>query len=139
MIRIHHTFIHPDARARVSQLLETAYLSEGEEVKKFEHKLETEAGLQHCIALNSGTSALHLALVLAGVGQDDEVILPAQTFVATGLVILHQKAIPVFCDIDYNTGNLSTGDLQKKISPRTKAIMVVHWAGYPCDLDEIKA
>jgi perosamine synthetase len=74
---------------------------------------------------------------LAGVGPGDEVILPAQTFVATGLVILMQRATPVFADIDPMTGNIAPASIAELISPRTKAVMPVHWAGYPCDMDEI--
>jgi perosamine synthetase len=80
-----------------------------------------------------------LALVLAGVGPGAEVILPAQTFVATGLVILMQGATPVFADIDPRTGNISTASILEQITPRTKAVLPVHWGGYPCDLEEINA
>jgi perosamine synthetase len=89
------------------------------------------------VALNSGTSALHLALTLADVRSGDEVILPAQTFVASGLTILQQGAIPVFADIDYASGEISIESIKKKISKKTKAIMPVHWGGYPCDLEKI--
>jgi perosamine synthetase len=87
--------------------------------------------------LNSGTTALHLALVIAGVGPGDEVIIPPQTFLATGMAVLMQGAIPVFADIQVHTGNLESASVQKKITNRTKAIIPVHWAGYPCDLEEI--
>jgi perosamine synthetase len=91
------------------------------------------------VAVNSGTSALHLALVLSGVGPGSEVILPPQTFVASGLAVLMCGAKPVFADIDRFTGNIDSNLLLEKITPRTKAIMPVHWGGYPCDLDEINA
>jgi perosamine synthetase len=89
------------------------------------------------VTLNSGTTALHLALVLAGVQSGDEVIIPPQTFIATGMAVLMQGATPVFADIQYNTANIEPGSIRKKITSRTKAIIPVHWAGYPCDLDEI--
>ena len=108
-------------------------------VAQFESALAGRLGLLNPVALNSGTSALHLALALAGIGPGDEVILPAQTFVATGLVILMQRATPVFADIDPLTGNISPASIAEKITPRTRAILPVHWAGYPCDLDEINA
>ncbi|MEW6404751.1 MAG: DegT/DnrJ/EryC1/StrS family aminotransferase [Chloroflexota bacterium] len=123
----------------VNQAMETGWVSEGEKVKEFEAELIKRLGLVNPVALNSGTSALHLALVLAGVNADDEVILPAQTFVATGLVILMQKAIPVFADIDPLTGNILPKSIAEKITPRTKAVIPVHWGGYPCDMDEINA
>lgn len=138
-ISIFNTWIDPSACEQVAKILGTTMLSEGVIVKEFESKLESNLGFQNCVALNSGTSALHLALVLAGIKEGDEVILPAQTFIATGLVILQQKAIPVFADIDYKTGNISTLSIKSKITNKTKAIIPVHWGGYPCDMDEINA
>jgi perosamine synthetase len=91
------------------------------------------------VALNSGTSALHLAVVLAGVGPGDEVICPAQTFVATAMVVEQERAVPVFADIHYDSGNLDPKSLESKIRERTKAIIAVHWGGYPCDMDAIHA
>jgi perosamine synthetase len=120
-----------------TEVLESGWVSEGKMVREFELQLSSRLGLANPVALNSGTSALHLALSLAGVGPGDEVILPAQTFVATGLVILMQRAKPVFADIDPMTGNISPDAIRAKITERTKAIMPVHWGGYPCDMDEI--
>jgi perosamine synthetase len=94
-------------------------------------------GLVRPVAVNSGTSALHLALAVADVGPGDEVILPAQTFVASGLAILMCGATPVFADIQPCTGNLAPASVRAHITPRTKAVMPVHWGGYPCDMDEI--
>jgi perosamine synthetase len=134
-----NTHISKEAIALVNSVLESGWLSEGKCVREFEIVLEKRLGLVNPVALNSGTSALHLALVLADVGTGDEVILPAQTFVATGLVILMQNAIPVFADIDPTTGNISPASIAEKITFRTKAVMPVHWGGYPCDMDEINA
>jgi len=134
-----NTHVSEQAIKLVAQTMESGWLSEGKLVKEFEQRLASNLGLQHPVALNSGTSALHLALVVAGVGRGDEVILPAQTFVATGLVILMQGAIPVFADIDPLTGNLSSISIAHKITSQTKAIIPVHWGGYPCDMDEINS
>jgi perosamine synthetase len=120
-----------------TQSLLSTWISEGRMVKEFEIQLCSRLEIANPVAVNSGTSALHLALALAGVGPGDEVILPAQTFVATGLVILMQMAVPVFADIDPQTGNISPDSIREKITERTKAIMPVHWGGYPCDMDEI--
>jgi perosamine synthetase len=136
-IPIFNTFIDPFAKEKVGKVLDSTFLSEGAMVAEFEKQLESRLGFSHPVAVNSGTSSLHLALVLAGIKEGDEVILPAQTFVATGLVILQQKAIPVFADIDYATGNVSPVSIEQKITPKTKAIMPVHWAGYPCEMEEI--
>ena len=136
-ITFFHTHVSDRARELALGVLESGWLSEGAMVKQFESDLAARLGLVNPVALNSGTSALHLALAIAGVGPGDEVILPPQTFVATGLAILMQGATPVFADIDAATGNISPASVRSHITERTKAIIPVHWAGYPCDLDEI--
>ena len=134
-----NTHISSKAYELVKETLDSTLISEGKQVAQFETALHEVLGLLHPVAVNSGTSALHLALVLVGVKPGDEVILPPQTFVATGLVILMQGALPVFADIEPMTGNISPASIRAKITPRTKAIMPVHWAGYPCEMDEINA
>jgi perosamine synthetase len=134
-----NTSISPRAVKLATEVLESGWVSEGKIVREFELRLSSRLGLANPVALNSGTSALHLALALAGAGPDDEVVLPAQTFVATGLAILMQRATPVFADIDPATGNILPSSIADKITSRTKAIMPVHWGGYPCDMEEINA
>jgi len=136
-ISMFDTFISPKAAEYVGRVLDSTYVSEGTKVREFEEKLTSTLGWINPVAVNSGTSALHLALVLAGIEPGDEVICPAQTFVATGLVILQQRATPVFADIQYATGNLDPTSIEKKITKKTKAILPVHWGGSPCDMDEI--
>lgn len=133
-----HTYISPSAESRVKDVLQSGMLSEGAVSLAFEQALMQEFGLEQLICLNSGTSALHLALDLIGVGPGDEVILPAQTFVASGLAILYCGATPVFADIGYEDGNIDPASVAQKISPRTKAVMAVHWGGYPCDMEALK-
>ncbi|HRI80044.1 MAG TPA: DegT/DnrJ/EryC1/StrS family aminotransferase [Cyclobacteriaceae bacterium] len=137
MISIHSTYIHPKASEIVAETLKSTFLSEGKVVRMFEESLTRELGFRNCVTVNSGTTALHLALVLAGISEGDEIILPPQTFVATGLVIVQQGATPVFADIDYTTGNISAESIRQKITQKTKAIIPVHWAGYPCDMEAI--
>jgi perosamine synthetase len=136
-IPIFNTYIDPSAASVIGHVLQSTFLSEGKLVREFESKLYSEFGIYNAVALNSGTSALHLALDVAGISEGDEVIIPAQTFVATGLVVLQKKAIPVFADVDYHTGNISVESIKQKITAKTKAIIPVHWGGYPCDMDEI--
>lgn len=136
-IQFFHTHVSDAAIQRVVKVLKSGWLSEGALVKTFEGALSERLGLVRPVALNSGTAALHLALILAGVMPGDEVILPAQTFVATGLAILMQGAVPVFADIDPYTGNLAPPAIAAKITTRTRAVLPVHWGGYPCDMDEI--
>lgn len=136
-------FFHTEVGERSIELatlvLESGRISEGRQVKAFELALQDKFGLENPVAVNSGTSALHLALSIAGVVAGDEVILPAQTFVATGLAVLMQGAKPVFADIDPMTGNLAPTAVRDKITPQTKAIFCVHWGGYPCELTELAA
>lgn len=132
-----HSHISRKSIELATEILKSTFVSEGKMVKRFEQELESVLGFTKPVALNSGTSALHLALVLTGIQPGDEIILPAQTFVATGTVILQQLAKPVFADIQYNTGNIDPKSIEEKITERTKAIIPVHWAGYPCDMDEI--
>jgi perosamine synthetase len=132
-----HTHISSRAVDLAAETLRSGFVSEGRRVREFEKELERLLGLTRPVAVNSGTGALHLALAVAGVGPGDEVILPPQTFVASGLAILMCGAKPVFADVQPDTGNLDPKSLRAWITPRTKAIMPVHWGGYPCDMDEI--
>jgi len=139
MIAFFNTHVSGRAYELACEVLRSGWLSEGVRVQQFETALASQLGLVNPVALNSGTSALHLALTIAGVGSRDEVILPAQTFVATGLAILMQGATPVFADINPDTGNICPRSIIGRITERTKAIIPVHWGGYPCDLSEINA
>lgn len=132
-----HTHISPRAIDLAAETLRTTFISEGKRVRQFEEELSRTLSLVNPVAVNSGTSALHLALAIAGVGPGDEVILPPQTFVASGLAILMCGAKPVFADIQTNTGNLDPASAREKITSRTRALMPVHWGGCPCDMDEL--
>ena len=138
-ISLFTTFVHSSAQQRVGDVLASTFLSEGKLVKEFEARLNTELGMVHPAALNSGTSALHLAMEVAGVGPGDEVILAPQTFIASALTIVQVGAKPIFADIQYMCGNIDPADIEHRITPLTKAIMAVHWGGYPCDMAEIQA
>lgn len=137
MIRLFNTYLHPKTIHYLKKIIESTFISEGEEVKLFEQELEKFFNAK-VVTVNSGTSALHLSLIAAGIKEHDEVILPAQTFIASGLSILYCKAKPIFADIDLNTGTIQPEDIIRKITPRTKVIMPVHWAGYPCNMNAIK-
>jgi perosamine synthetase len=132
-----NTYISEKSIHLATDVLKSTYVSAGKLADKFEKELANQLGLINPVTLNSGTSALYLALAVAGIKPGDEVILPAQTFIATGLVILMHYAKPVFADIQYETGNIDPYSIKQKITEKTKAIIPVHWAGYPCDLDEI--
>jgi len=115
------------------------WISEGKRVREFEVAFGERFGVPHALALNSGTAALHLALVCAGVGPGDEVVTTAQTFVATAMSVLHVGARPVFADIFDDRPVLDPTDVARRVTDRTKAILVVHYGGEPSDMDEIGA
>ena len=109
----------------------------GPEVARFEREFAAYCEVKHCVALNSGTSALHLALLAAGVGPGDEVITTPNTFIATAEAISYTGARPVFVDIDPATANLDPARVEGAITSRTKAVVPVHLYGRPADLDAL--
>ena len=137
MINLYSTTITKEGINNVLETLHSTNISAGKRAQEFENMLSNKYGFQNPITLNSGTVTMRLSLISCGVGPGDEVILPAQTFVATGQVILQCGAKPVFADINTFDGNISIDSIKEKITEKTKAIIPVHWGGYPCDLDEI--
>jgi dTDP-4-amino-4,6-dideoxygalactose transaminase len=131
-VNIHETVLQP-----ISATLLSGYIGQGPRVDEFEQQLAPWFGSQNVLALNSGTSALQLALRLANVGFGDEVISTAMTCTATNVPIMAMGANIVWADIDPTTGNIDPLDVERKITKKTKAIMAVHWGGYPCDIDEL--
>ena len=121
----------------VARVLDSCQFVLGPEVAEFEKDFASYCGTSECIALNSGTSALHLALLAGGVGPGDEVITVPFTFVASVATILYAGAKPVLVDIEPRTFNMNPDALQAAISPRTKAIVPVHLYGHPADMDPI--
>lgn len=106
-------------------------------VSALEENWRRRFGFEHCVAVSNGTAALSLALAALGVGPGDEVIVPALSFIATGLAPVHQMAIPVFADIDPVTFNIDPDDVECRITDRTSAIIPVHLHGAPADMDRI--
>jgi dTDP-4-amino-4,6-dideoxygalactose transaminase len=121
----------------VKATLLSGYIGQGPKVDEFEKALIPWIGHPNILSVNSGTSALYLALRLAGVGVDDEVISTPMTCMATNTPIMDHKAKVVWADIDPWTGNIDPTDVERKITPRTRAVLAVHWGGYPCDLNEL--
>jgi dTDP-4-amino-4,6-dideoxygalactose transaminase len=129
--------IKPQVDAAVARVIESAQFVLGPEVAAFEERFAAYCGVRHCVALNSGTSALHLALLAAGVGPGDEVITVSMTFVATTAAILYCGAKPVFVDVDPDTWTMNPNLVKAAITPRTKAILPVHLHGLMADMDPI--
>lgn len=121
------------------KVMKSGYIGQGEKVDEFERLLADWTDNDNCVTLNNGTAALHLALRLAGVTHGTEVLSSPMTCSATNHPILQQGAKVVWADIEPRTGNISYEDIVRKVNKRTRAIMVVHWGGYPCDLKEINA
>ena len=121
----------------IDRVLETSQFVLGSEVAAFEGEFADFSGARHGIAVNSGTSALHLALLAAGIGPGDEVITVPFTFVATVAAIVYTGARPVFVDIDPRSYTIDVTQIERAISRRTKAILPVHLYGHPADLDPI--
>jgi len=131
--------ISESAVLQAEACLQSGWVGEGKAVAAFENGFCRRFDLRNALALNSGTAALHLALLGAGVGPGDEVITTAQTFVATAMAVLYVGAQPVFADLVPGGPNLDPADVERRVTARTKAIVVVHYGGYPCDMDEIRA
>jgi dTDP-4-amino-4,6-dideoxygalactose transaminase len=121
----------------VLRVLDSAQYVLGPEVEAFEKEFAAAHGVAEAIALNTGTSALHLALLVAGVGAGDEVIVPAMTFTATAAAVAYTGATPVFVDVDPETFTMDPAQVQAKMTPRTKAIMPVHLYGQAADMDAL--
>ena len=109
----------------------------GESVFKFEEEFARYVGVKYAISTNSGTDALHIALLALGLGQGDEIITTPASFVASANCALHAGAKPVFADIDIRTYTLDPGETEKAITERTKAILPVHLYGHPADMDAL--
>jgi len=129
--------IKPEIDAAVARVLESAQFVLGPEVVAFEQRFADYCGAKYCVALNSGTSALHLALLAAGIGPGDEVITVSMTFVATTAAILYCGAKPVFVDIDPDTWTMDENLVEMAVTPLTKAILPVHLHGLVADMDPI--
>jgi len=123
--------------AAIAHTLDNCSFCLGPDVTKFEQDFARFCDAEHCIGFNSGTSALHIALLLLDIGRDDEVITTPSTFVATSWAISYVGARPVFVDVDDATFNLNAGLVEKAITPRTRGILPVHLYGHPADLDPL--
>lgn len=122
----------------VSQVLASKWISTGNRVREFERAFAEHLGVKHAIAVSSCTAALHLSLVVADIGSGDEVITTPYTFTATAEAIRYVGAKPVFVDIHPDTLNIDTSKIEQAITPHTKAILPVHIAGIPCDMDALR-
>lgn len=136
-LRLQYKQIKLEIDAAIGRAIDSAQFVLGPEVAAFEERFANYCGVRHCTALNSGTSALHLALLAAGIGPGDEVITVSMTFVATSAAILYCGAKPVFIDVKPDTWTMDPALIEAAITPRTKAILPVHLHGLMADMDPI--
>jgi len=123
----------------VVETLKSVWITTGPREKEFSEKFAAYVGSKHAVAVNSCTSALNVSVVALGIGPGDEVITTPLTFVATTFAVIHAGATPVFADIRPDTFNIDPAEIEQKITPRTKAILPMHYGGTPVDLDPILA
>lgn len=126
-----------DEEQLLVETLRSGWVTQGPRVEEFEHDFAAAAGSPHAVAVSSCTAALFLALHAKGIRRGDEVIVPALTFIASVNSVVHVGATPVFVDVDPTTYNLDPKLLENAITPRTRAVMVVHQLGLPADLDAV--
>jgi dTDP-4-amino-4,6-dideoxygalactose transaminase len=136
-LKLQYAAIRDDVLAAIGDVLESAHFVLGTEVAAFENEFATFCGAQHGVAVNTGTSALHLALLAAGVGRGDEVITVPCTFVATVAAVLYTGATPVFVDVDPVTYTMDASKVEAAITSKTKALLPVHLYGNPADMDAL--
>lgn len=137
MLPFHRPSIDEAAEQSVIETLRSGWLTTGPKTKQFQRDLAAYVGARHAVAVNSCTAALHLALDAVGVGPGDEVITTPMTFAATANVICHRGARPVFVDIEADTANIDATLIEAAITPRTRALMPVDFAGQPPEMDAI--
>ncbi|HOM08487.1 MAG TPA: aminotransferase class I/II-fold pyridoxal phosphate-dependent enzyme, partial [Syntrophales bacterium] len=121
----------------VVEVLRSDWLTTGPKVEEFERAFARAVGAKHAVAVSSGTAALHAAMYALGIGPGDEVIVPPMTFAATANCVVFQGGTPVFADVEEETLLIDPKEVERRITPRTRAIIAVDYAGQPCDYDEL--
>lgn len=137
MIQLSYPLLDQKEQSAVSKVLSEKMLAQGKYVYEFEKQFAKYIGVKYAVATSSGTTALHLALLAAGIGKGDEVITSPFTFIASSNAIVYAGAKPVFADIDPETCNIDPKDIERKITKKTKAILPVHLYGLPADMKAI--
>lgn len=139
-IPFHRPYVTDEDVANVVNALRSGWLTSGPKTLEFESKFREYIfgqGKGYAVAVNSATSALHLALKALGIKEGDEVLLPANTFVSTAEAVTYLGAVPVLCDIQEDTHNIDVSKIERLITSRTRALIPVHFGGQPCDMEEI--
>lgn len=139
MIPVMRPWLGADEAAAAAEAVASGWVAQGPRVAQFEEAFAAAAGAGHAVAVSSCTTALHLALIAAGIGPGDEVVVPSLSFIATANAVRYTGAHPVFADVDLATQNLVPETVQPCLTPRTRAVILVDQAGVPADLDAMRA
>ncbi len=138
-IPVYKPFLNGNESEYVNDALSSSWISsKGKYIDKLENDFSNFTGIKHCLTVTNGTVALHLALLSLGIGKDDEVIVPSLTYIASVNCIKYVGANPIFVDCESQSWQASVDDIKSKITPRTKAIIVVHLYGFPSNIPKIK-
>ncbi|HEO63725.1 MAG TPA: DegT/DnrJ/EryC1/StrS family aminotransferase, partial [Candidatus Omnitrophica bacterium] len=132
-----YKLLNRELDSQIASVIKKGSFILGEELARFESEFASYCGVKYAVGVNSGTDALRLALLSLGIKAQEEVIVPAFTYIATAMAVSYTGARPVFCDINEEDYNIDLNDLKKKITPKTKAIIPVHLYGQPADMPEI--
>ena len=137
MIKFSKVDIRKDDTKLVSKILQSGWLTHGPYTKKFEDSLKNFTGAKYAITVSNCTAGLHLSCLALNLNKNDEVLVPAMTHTATSHAVEFTGATPVFVDVEPLTGNIDCNKIEKKITKKTKAIIIVHMAGYPCEIEKV--
>lgn len=138
-INVMQPWFGPEEVAAVTEVLQSGWVAQGPKVAAFETAFATRMAAEHAVAVSSCTTALHLALLVAGVGPGDDVVVPSFSFIATANAATYVGARPVFADVDPVTGNVTAATVEAALTPSTRAVVVVDQGGVPVDLDAVRA
>jgi dTDP-4-amino-4,6-dideoxygalactose transaminase len=138
-VPFHRPYITEDEISAAAEMMRAGWLTAGVRTAAFEDEFKKYIGCGNAVSVNSATAGMHLALAAIGLGEHDEVLMPAMTFTATAEVVRYFNAWPVLVDIEPDTHLIDVNKIEEKITGRTRAIMPVHFAGQPCDMEEIMA
>ena len=139
MIPIAKPYLTTDEAKAAYDTILTGWITQGPKVAEFEEKFAQYTGAKYAVAVSNCTTALHLSMIVAGIGEGDEVICPSMSYIATANCIRYVNATPVFAEVDPVTYNLDIHDVEKRITSKTKAILLVHQIGMPADIDAFQA
>src|SRR3954465_12890153 len=131
--------IAAEAIEAAAEVLSSGWIGSGTAVERFELEFGALVGAEHCVAVSSGTAALHLALRVLDLPPGSKVVTTPLTWVSTHHAILYERCVPVLADIDATTGNIDPSSVADRLGERPGAILAVHYGGYPCDVDELGA